>query len=329
MRVFSARLLITLIALVFGSLPAMAQEAVQARGWAKATYGRIIFDWQRPVEYTAKIEGGELVVEFSRPMRSDLSRVVKNLGGYVTSAELAERGKVARFGLAGNFEVASFATGPSVVVDLRRSSGAAMAAPVRTPAATAGAGGGLRVNVGRHPGFIRLVFDWPSKTEYTIARDGRSVSMRFDGSANIDVRALDAALPKPAFGTPSASSAGGDLIVNLTVPELSYIRHFREGAKVVLDVQEEGGDFGNMLVGATAGATMETISPNGEVLVVPAMVGSHVAVSSDIPLVTEEGDGFQGAYSPLTHYDPNASGRPTNLLLYDRKSNRPKSLNGS
>ena len=87
---------------------------------------------------------------------------------------------------------------------------------------------------------------------------------------------------------------------------------------------------GNAFAGATAGAMMQTISPTGEVLVVPAMVGSHVAVSpeSEIPLITEEGEAFQGAHSPLTHYDPNATGRPRDLLLYDRRAS-PKSLNGS
>jgi hypothetical protein len=327
LKLYSARLLIILSALAFLSMPAKAQEAVQARGWAKATYGRIIFDWQKPVEYSAVIEGRELVVKFGRSMRGDLTRVVGNLGGYVTSAQLTGNGKEARFGLAGNFELASFATGSSVVVDLRRASGVTPAA-MQAPRPAAGGAGGLRVDVGHHPGFTRLVFDWPSKVDYRIARDGRAVSMRFDGSADLDVAALDAALPKPAFGTPRASRSGGDLVVNLTIPELSYIRHFREDDKIVLDVQEEGGDFGNMLFGATDGPMMETISPNGEVLVVPAQVGSHVAVAPDsIPLVTEEGDGFQGSYSPLTHYDPNASGRPTNLLLYDQKARLPKLLN--
>lgn len=323
MRHFGAGLTVLLSFLVFVAIPARAQENVQARGWSKATYGRIIFDWPKPVQHTARVEGGALIVEFTRPMRGDLDRVVKYLGDYVTSAEITDRGKVARFGLAGNFEVDSFVTGASVVVDLRRVTAAA--GPVRTSS-----GGGLRVNVGQHPGFTRLVFDWPENVNYTVARDGRAVAMRFDKAADIDVGELDSVLPKPAFGTPTASSASGDLVVNLTVPETSYIRHFREGSKVVLDVQEEGGDFGNMLVGATSGAMMQTISPTGEVLVVPAMVGSHVAVSPDskIPLITEEGDAFQGAHSPLTHYDPNATGRPRNLLLYDRKAN-PKPLNGS
>jgi hypothetical protein len=320
-------LLVLLTALSLGALPGHAQESVQVRGWAKATYGRIIFDWPKPVKASARIEGAALVVDFSRPMRSDLNRVVKYLGGYVTNAELAEGGKTARFGLAGNFDVDSFATGSSVVVDLRRKTAAV--APPREAAAN---DGGLKVKVGRHPGFTRIVFDWPSNVGYTIARKGRSVSMRFDKSAKIDLHELDAALPKPEFGSPTASEAGGDLVVNLVVPETTYIRHFREGTKVILDVQEEGADFGNMLVGASNGPTMETIAPNGDVVVVPAMVGSHVAVASEgeIPLITEDaGDAgsVQARHSPLTHYDPNASGLPRNLLLYDLKLPR-KPLNG-
>lgn len=325
MKIHGARLVALLAALMFFALPAKAQESVEARGWSKPTYGRIIFDWPAPVKHSARIEGGMLVVEFSRPMRGEFDRVVKYLGDYVTSAELTGKGKVARFGLTGSFDVDSFATGASVVVDLRRETAAAPT--LRNVAAVKG---GLRVNVGRHPGFTRLVFDWPDKVDYTVARDGRSVSMRFARGADVNLEELDAALPKPSFGSPRATSASGNLIINLIIPEASYIRHFRESSKIVLDVQEEGGEFGNMLVGATSGAMMQTISPSGEVLVVPAMVGSHVAVSPDnnIPLITEEGDGFQGDHSPLTHYDPNASGRPRNLLLYDKKSG-PKSLNGS
>lgn len=328
MRLHFAKLLVLLTALTVVTLPAQAQENVQTRGWSKATYGRIIFDWPKPVKATAKIEGNTLVVEFSRPMRSDLQRVVKYLNGYVTSAQTAQGGKVARFGLAGKFEVDSFATGSSIVVDLRRNTVAA--APTREVATN---DGGLKVKVGRHPGFTRIVFDWPNSVDYTVARKGRSVSMRFSKYANIDLEELDSALPKPAFGSPTATKAGGDLVVNLTVPETSYIRHFREGTKVVLDVQEEGGDFGNMLVGAEAGPAMQTIAPNGDVVVVPAMVGSHVAVASEgqIPLITEDTaktESVQAQHSPLPHYDPNAGGLPRNLLLYDRNLPR-KPLNGS
>ena len=137
------------------------------------------------------------------------------------------------------------------------------------------------------------------------------------------------------------------------MPEQSYIRHFRDDAKVVFDVLEEGGDFGGMIATEYSaeggmpppggGPMIRTISPTGEVVAVPAMVGTTVAVvpeESRIPLVTEEGAGaatvsaaggsadgaaadgrvvpIQGSYTPLTHYDPTATGLPRDLLLYDR-----------
>ena len=326
------RILLPVLAVLFlVGLPAQAQEIVQARGWAKKSYGRIVFDWPRPVQHTAKITGNELAVSFDRPMRTDLNAVVRGLAEYLTAARMSADGRTATFTLAGSYKLDSFTSGASVILDLRRTGGTA-----QRSMGSAGAQG-LQVRVGHHPGFTRLVFDWGDSVDYTVGRNGRSVSMRFDRSGAIDIRALDMALPKPAFGSPVSRSAGGDLIVDLTIPARSYIRHFRDGGKIVLDVQDEGGDFGGMIAGdAVGGRMMETISPTGEVVAVPAMVGSTVAVApgGQIPLVTEEvGDvptqpvPYQGSYSPLTHYDPNATGRPRNLLLYDKPTG-PRSANG-
>lgn len=326
------RLLVPVCAILFlAALPAQAQERVQARGWAKSSYGRIVFDWPRPVQHTAKIEGNQLTVAFERPMRTDLSAVVRGLAEYLTGARMSADGRTAIFALAGNYKLDSFTSGASVILDLRRT-GATAQRTARPSAAE-----GLQVRVGHHPGFTRLVFDWGDPVDYTIGRTGRSVSMRFDRAGAIDTHSLDMALPKPAFGSPVSRVSGGDLVVDLTVPARSYIRHFRDGGKIVLDVQDEGGDFGGMIAGdAVGGRMMETISPTGEVVAVPAMVGSTVAVapSGQIPLVTEEvGDvptqpvPYQGSYTPLTHYDPNATGLPRNLLLYDRRS-RPRSVDG-
>lgn len=322
-------------ALFLAVLPAQAQEPVQVRGWAKATHGRIVFDWPRPVQHTATIKGDKLTVRFDRPMRGDFNAAVKGLSEYVTDARISGDGKTATFGLSGSFRIDSFASGSSVIVDLRRARTASVA-----PAAAPARKQGLQVpqvRVGHHPGFTRLVFDWGDTVDYSIARDGRGVSMRFDRPGAIDLKSLDKELPKPAFGSPTSQAAGNNLIVGLTVPEQSYIRHFRDGGKVVLDVQGWGGDFGGAVAGdATEGRMMETISPTGEVVAVPAMVGTTVAVApgGQIPLVTEDvGDvpaeavPYQGNYSPLTHYDPNATGRPKNLLRFGRKQ-PPANVNG-
>ncbi len=311
-------------AAVVAATSAMAQEVVQARGWAKPSYGRIVFDWPRPVQHKATLKGDRLVVEFDRPMRSDLNNVVRALDDYVTAARISGDGRTATFTLAGRYQMDSFASGASIIVDLRR-----IGTPTRALAGQAGAEG-LQVRVGRHPGFTRVVFDWGDTVDYAVRRESRNVSMRFDRTGAIDLQSLDRALPKPAFGSPTVRSISGDLIVDLAVPARSYIRHFRDGGKIVLDVQDEGGDFGGLVAGdAVGGRMMETISPTGEVVAVPAMVGSTVAVAPGgrIPLVTEDvadvpakAVPYQGSYTPLTHYDPNASGRPRSLLRYQNKT---------
>lgn len=309
-----------------------AQEAVQTRGWAKSSYGRIVFDWPRPVSHKASINGNELVVQFDRPMRTSLDSAVRALGDYVTGGQISKDGRTATFNLAGAYRMDSFTSGASVIVDLRRTG-------TSTRQMTGPAGvRGLQVQVGQHPGFTRLVFDWGDEVEYSLRRNAGLISMRFDRYAPIDLQILDKALPKPTFGSPNARSTGGDLVVDLVVPAESYIRHFRDRGKVVLDVLNVGGDFGGLIAGdAVGGPMMEMITPTGEVLKIPAMVGSTVAVapSGRVPLVTDdladipaEVVPYQGAYTPLPHYDPNASGQPRSLLRLKKTSGGPP-VNGS
>jgi len=307
--------------------PVHAQEVVQTRGWAKSSYGRIVFDWPRPVSHKAAIKGSQLVVQFERPMRTSLDSAVRALGDYLTGAQVSQDGRTATFSLAGTYRMDSFTSGASVIVDLRRTGSTA-----RQMTGPSG-GGGLQVQVGRHPGFTRLVFDWGDMVDYSLRRDGGLVSLRFDRFAPIDLQILDKALPKPTFGSPNARSVSGDLIVDLMVPAESYIRHFHDRGKVVLDVLNVGGDFGGLIAGdAVGGPMMEIVTPTGEVLTVPAMVGSTVAVgpAGRIPLVTEDvGEmsagavPYQGDYTPLPHYDPNASGQPRSLLRLRKTSGGP------
>jgi hypothetical protein len=204
-----------------------------------------------------------------------------------------------------------------------------------TVALPAAAAEQVRVDIGRHPGFTRLVFNWTSQVGYTISRDGRSARVQFERPGEIDTRRMDAMLPKPAFGSPVASMAGGDLSLDLTIPETAFLRHFRTDSKIVVDILEEGGDYGGAVAAEGGSAPiMQTISPSGEIMVIPAMVGTTVAVAPQgVPLITEEDNAGapttaattpRTGYNPLSHYDPTASGRPRSLLLYGRKVNTGK-----
>jgi hypothetical protein len=70
---------------------------------------------------------------------------------------------------------------------------------------------------------------------------------------------------------------------------------------------------------------MQTISPTGEILAIPAMVGTTVAVApqDSVPLITEDvasvpANPLRAPYNPRPRYDLNALGLPRSLLLYER-----------
>ena len=52
---------------------------VRVRAWPHSGFDRIVFDWPRPVEYSASMDAGKLVVRFRRPLAISLGRVHENL----------------------------------------------------------------------------------------------------------------------------------------------------------------------------------------------------------------------------------------------------------
>lgn len=322
------RLFFLILVLAF-AIPAQAAEKVRTRGWSDETHGRIIFDWPTAVTFKAAIVGDKLTVKFARAMDTDLNRILKYLGSYVENATLSGSGKVATFDLAGLFEFEAYKTGRSVVIDLRRTEATPKASRNRSLAP-------LRVRVGRHPGFTRLVFDWLDSVEYTVGREGSAARIRFEGSGRIDTGELAKALPDTGFGRPVSRMEGSNLLLELAIPETSLLRHFRTGAKIVVDILDGTGNFGGMVAAEpnSGGPIMQTISPTGEILAIPAMVGTTVAVApqDSVPLITEDVASVpepRARFNPRPRYDPNALGLPRSLLLYERSWSPAPPLEGS
>ncbi len=95
-----------------------AADPVEVRAGLHPGYGRLVFEWPRPVPYTASIEGGALFVEFQRPIEADLARIRRTLGRYATNAVISADGRTVRVDLNGSFGVRDYAAGNTVVVDL-------------------------------------------------------------------------------------------------------------------------------------------------------------------------------------------------------------------
>ncbi len=93
----------------------------------------------------------------------------------------------------------------------------------------------LPVRAGDHPGFGRMVFDWPRTVDYEIAQDGETLAVTFAAPARIDADALTPKLPKTVLAF-SAEPRESSLRVAMTTPPGARLRHFRNGPSIVVDV---------------------------------------------------------------------------------------------
>lgn len=204
-----------------------ARESVRVRAWDHSTYARVVLDWQRPVSFTTKTDGRRVTVRFDRPFSADLKTVVWRLRPYIADAYVSADGRQAEFVLAGDFGVSSFASKRSVVLDIRRP----VAAPDRARSSETKV---LGVRVGKHPTYVRLVFDWLKPVSYTIEETEKSVVITFDRSARINVAALRRRLGD-GVGNPVVSAGDKATTVTFTKNADRQVKHFKLGPKVVLD----------------------------------------------------------------------------------------------
>jgi len=93
----------------------------------------------------------------------------------------------------------------------------------------------LGLRIGEHPGFSRLVFDWPERIGYQIEQGAERAVVRFERAARLDLRRYRADPPVNLRGLEPIPGGGG-LTLALALPEGATLRHFYDGPKVVIDV---------------------------------------------------------------------------------------------
>ena len=248
------RTILLILAITMGGTLARAQEAVTVRAWQHSDFARLVFDWPAPIGYQTSITDQVLTVQFDRAFQVDLSTVRERLGDYIAQANGPGTAGTAvnavSFELTSPMSVTDFTNENSVVVDLRRSETAPQAQnlpaqPAQQPTAdsaaqpvtqTAQVGAtDLPVRIGDHPGYTRIVFDWPQSVPYSVNQNGRAVTVDFGRAATVDVAALAQTLP-PGIRVASVQPSGQGTAITLAVPEGAELRHFPLDQKVVLDV---------------------------------------------------------------------------------------------
>ncbi|HLO76984.1 MAG TPA: hypothetical protein VK196_11080, partial [Magnetospirillum sp.] len=237
------RLLVLLALLVVAPMGAHAQST--PRGAAHDNFGRMVFDWDGPVQWSAEVVNGQLVTRFEKPIAGDPKALLKPLSKYLKGVTLSADRRMATFSLAVPVQVKSFVTGTSTVIDLTEAKTPpppppAPAAPIPPsastppPAKVAPAPGvpatDLTVRGGEHDGFNRLVFDWPKPVGYTVTAQGGQVVIAFDRPANVNVTSLEAALPADVRFVEAHPQGKGTALV-LAVPPGMGTKHFVSGTK--------------------------------------------------------------------------------------------------
>ncbi|MBF0250859.1 MAG: hypothetical protein HQL35_09560 [Alphaproteobacteria bacterium] len=221
-------------------------------------YGRMTFGWPSPVGHIAKREGDRLVVTFSRPIEADLRPVLRGLSDLVASTEAAPDQATVVLRVKGDFSVRSYDTRSSVVVDIVGAQKTPAAPPPKTqapatqpkpaakpakaaqPSAESPADAPrVGVRTGVHDTFTRVVFDWPERTDFALARDGGRTTLNFTRPGRADVAALAKGGARHIGGAKTAG-LDGNLAVELAIDPTSRVNAFVTASKVVVDVYAPG-----------------------------------------------------------------------------------------
>jgi pilus assembly protein CpaC len=91
------------------------------------------------------------------------------------------------------------------------------------------AGPSIGVRVGNHPGYGRVVFDWPVRTDYQAIAAGDALVLRFASPGQPQVSGT--ARPRNVMALTSEGDA-----VRITVRPGAQFRHFHHGPKLVVDI---------------------------------------------------------------------------------------------
>ncbi len=220
--------------LSYSTAPVLAQEAVGLRAWAHNDFGRIVFDWQSAVEMNSVVQGNKLVISFSKPFDASLAPIGDQLAKYIGAGEISPDGLTLTFPLKQGINVSSFKNGQSVVVDLKPISKVADVTATSQPNNTATTAP-IRVRIGQHEEFTRMVFDWATPTNYTANMDAGNLSMSFQAPASFDLNGISGQLPD-GYGQLKSTQEGSNTSFSLSSPSGTTIRHFKSGNKVVVDL---------------------------------------------------------------------------------------------
>jgi len=250
---------------------------VPVRAATHKTFGRMVFDWPKPVDFTAAVNGDSLVVSFDQPINAALDRAVAALPDYLSGVRIGGDGKTVTFDLKRPVALKSFRNGAAVALDLTPAAeskthaakaepskgepakaepaapsqaelqaqlgGSSAANPAgKEPSGAAGVPSVSKVSVraSDRPTHSRMAFQWPGKVDYTLKRDGAAVTVLFDRNGNADLAPIAKAKLRNVQNVEQYRQPNGALAVTFAAPQDAEIKETKSGKSVVFDVLNPG-----------------------------------------------------------------------------------------
>ena len=225
-----------------------AQETVLARAFQGPTFARIVFDWPAPITYQARAGGDLLVIEFERPLETDLSPITSVLSEIILDARLEQDGRSVRLVMREAYQIKTTVNGASVIFDIVTPRSAMEPAvvqakerptgpnPQSAPSTSVTNSPSIRVRAGVHSTYTRVVFDWLSDVAYEVSKTGDKVTVQFNRPASFGISRNLASGALSRIGSVSGGTGAGGALVSIAVDNTSRVRHFRNGQSVVVDI---------------------------------------------------------------------------------------------
>ena len=235
-RLFSAAVF---AAAILSASPAFAAGQPSPRAALHDDFGRIVFDWPGPVEWSDDVSDDQIVLHFDHPVAGDPSVLIKPLARFLSNVTVSTDKKDVTLKLAMPVSVKGFMTGQSTVFDLSpKTAEAAKGGSVAAITAAVSKGPNVEVRGGKHDDFTRIVFQWPTAVGVQVSQDGGRMEVTFDRPGRIKDGDLSRLLPNPVKLEGIKETPKG-IAVSLSIPPGMGEHHYSDKGKVVLDLKPD------------------------------------------------------------------------------------------
>ncbi len=258
--------------------PALAGISAKVMATKENGFGRIVIEFTNLPKFKSEVASSIFVLSFDKPVDVELGQILEAIPKYVGLVRRDPDGMAIRLALNRAFRVNIMEAGQELFIDLLPPDwkGLVPSLPAETIKAltlqanemerrvaeearqldSAKTPYKLKLRLARHPTFSRIVFDWNKFVTVNMTRQGRTIDIKFNKNAKVDLSRLKVDPPKFLQGVNALQTHEG-LALTFTVDEDVDVRGFREGMNYVLDLT--GPDA---LVVASAAAVADEVGAN-------------------------------------------------------------------